>query len=130
MKYTATEEKYRKFVQEYLTNGLNGRHAYQAVYHKSNDNSSDVGASRLLKNSKVQEFMEEFKNLPENNKLSKAEIVQNIIDTRDEAFRNKRYTDVLRANEILTKMFGFYEPDKQEISGNIKFDFGNDLDGE
>lgn len=127
-KYTATQEKYRRFVKEYLSNGLNGSKAYLAVYQPDNPKSAETGASRILKKAQVQEYISEFKTLDEDSKLTKEEIVQNIIQLRNDARLNRRYSEALKANEMLTKMFGYNEPDKKEIKGDIKFDFGGDLD--
>lgn len=54
-------QKYREFLYHYIEL-QNPRKAYQLVYPKTKPNSADVNASKLLKNTKVAEALQEILN--------------------------------------------------------------------
>jgi len=54
-----TENKYRFFAKEYVANLGNGRVAYQKMSPSVSDNVAMASASRLLRNVKVQRFIDE-----------------------------------------------------------------------
>lgn len=54
-----TENKYRFFAKEYVANFSNGKIAYQIISPNVSDNVAMSSASRLLRNVKVQQFINE-----------------------------------------------------------------------
>lgn len=46
------------FVEEYLANGRNGKQAYKKFHPKVKDSTAEVEASKLLRNPKVQEYLQ------------------------------------------------------------------------
>lgn len=127
-KYSAADLKYKEFVNEYLNNGFNATNAYMAVYKPDKRKTAESGGSRLLKKERVKQFIKDFENLDEEDKVSKEQIIKNIVSIRDKAIDSKRYAEALKANEMLSRMFGYNQPDKIETKTNVKFDFGDDLD--
>lgn len=49
-------KRHEKFCQEYLKD-FNATRAYKAVYDSKNDNAASANASKLLRNTKVQEYL-------------------------------------------------------------------------
>lgn len=132
-----TDIKYRKFAEFYLFGGiyngekfepLNAVKSYMAVYcegGKMSYNSAGVSSSRLLKTPKVVEIIREIEEQPLNYSIKKSEIVDSNKEIRDRALRDKKYADAIKANAEISRLMGFYEPDKVESSGVIKFEFDN-----
>jgi len=127
-KLNQTEVRYRLFAEKYVELSYNGTAAYLEVYDTKNYTSAGVSASRLLKNEKVQQYIKDFENQPIRNPLSKEEIVNNLIELRDEARAKKKYSDAIKVNDILLKTMGYNEAEKFELGGTIKFDFGDELE--
>ena len=73
-------EKNREFCEEYVKNGYNGTKAYAKVYEQENDNHAAVGASQLLKQQKVRDYIDivegSFRLLGQKEGLDKASIIK------------------------------------------------------
>lgn len=143
-------EKHRLFVEEYLNNGLNGTHAYLAVYPSvKNEESASVSASRLLRNDNVKKLIEEkqtkavgkfeitrediLKRLDERSRLMKELQILASKDTltEDESAKYSRLKEIIKmsdankSDEMISRMLGFNEPDKLDVSiREFKADFG------
>ena len=75
----ALNEKQRRFCDEFLANGGNATQAYKKVYPGAkNDNVAAVNANRLLRNAKVQKYLDEHSTAMEdhNSKIATAEELQ------------------------------------------------------
>ena len=107
--------KHKAFCDEYLANGMNATRAYATVY-KVNDRVAGPSGDRLLKNVKVEEYLQEQKqNLAKRLNITKEEILMDLQDIKD---RNKGVRDAtaMKAIEIINKMSGFDAPVKSEIT--------------
>ena len=107
--------KHKAFCDEYLANGMNATRAYATVY-KVNDRVAGPSGDRLLKNVKVEEYLQEQKqNLAKRLNITKEEILLDLQDIKD---RNKGVRDAtaMKAIEIINKMSGFDAPVKSEIT--------------
>lgn len=115
MKKTILSDKHEKFCQEYMVNGFNASKAYQSVYEVS-DKVSDAAASRLLKNVRIKERLDELKK--ENQQyyqITKEELLNDLKDIKN---TNKGVRDsiAMKAIEVINKMLGFNEPERQDIT--------------
>lgn len=107
--------KHKAFCDEYLANGMNATRAYATVY-KVNDKVAGPSGDRLLKNVKVEEYLQqERENLAKRLNITKEEI---LLDLQDIKNRNKGVRDAtaMKAIEIINKMSGFDAPVKSEIT--------------
>ena len=98
------------FCQEYIKNGNNGTKAYMKVYPDSSEESAMVGASRLLRNVKVQEYLQSLQKKVERKSIMSAEermeFLTKVVNGNVE---DKLYMgDKLKALDILNKMSGEY----------------------
>ena len=94
---------------------MNATRAYATVY-KVNDRVAGPSGDRLLKNVKVEEYLQEQKqNLAKRLNITKEEILLDLQDIKD---RNKGVRDAtaMKAIEIINKMSGFDAPVKSEIT--------------
>lgn len=118
------ERKHREFAKQYVINSYNATKAYIAVYQNDNKDTASANSSKLLKNPKVQQYIEEFENEPLASRITKDDVVNDILKTRNAAFAAKKYADVLRADELIARMLGYTEPEKVKFAGIIQFKFG------
>lgn len=56
---SAAEERYKLFAKEYVARFGNAKRSYLAVYPNSKDNTAEVNGCKLLRNAKVQEYINE-----------------------------------------------------------------------
>ena len=105
----------RKFATEYVKNGFNGVQAVYAAGYKQGYNSACVEASRLLRNAKVIEYVEESL---KNSKMGADEVLERLaeIARKDAKFSG---SDVVKANELLGKGHKLFT-EKVEHSNDIK----------
>ena len=127
---TAAEQRFLKFAEHYTMNGFNATLSYMAVYQTTNYNSASTSAARLLKNEKVIAFIAQIEAAPVDYSLKKSDIIESNVEIRDKAILAKKYGDAIRANEQISKLSGFYEPDKVEHTGDINFSFGGEISKE
>ena len=106
--------KHKAFCDEYLSNGLNATQAYKSVY-KVSDKVAGPSGDRLLKNAKIEEYLQEQQEkTAERLELKKEDLIQDLIDIKN---NNKGIRDgiAMKAIEIINKMSGFDAPIKQDI---------------
>ena len=98
------------FCQEYIKNGNNGTKAYMKVYPDSSEESAMVGASRLLRNAKVQEYLQSLqKKVEKKSIMSAEERMEFLTKVVTGNVEDKLYMgDKLKALDILNKMSGEY----------------------
>lgn len=111
-------DKQKKFCEEWLFE-FNGTKAYRAAYPDvKSDNAAAVGASKLLRNAKIQEYIQELKdNVGELAGLSKLGVLEELKKVILEKNTEKVSTrDKLKALEVVNKMLGFNEAEKQTIT--------------
>lgn len=117
----AVTEKQKRFADEYLID-FNASRAYRAAYLRAeNDNTAAVNASKLLRNTKVAEYIE--KRIAE--RSGRTEVTQDRVikelagigfapKPMDRAFEIK-VSDKLKALELLGKHLGMFT-DKQIVA--------------
>lgn len=119
------------FCQEYVDNGLNGTQAYLKAYKTcKKEEIAMASASRLLRNVKVQEYIQELQSKLEDKAIMSAKErmkwLTNVVngkvkhtsyDSNGEAYENEAYiSDKMKAIDILNKMEGKYVT---KIEGDI-----------
>lgn len=123
-----SNNKHKLFAEEYVSNGFNATRAYMKVYDVE-ANTAGVNGFRLLKNTKIKEFVQEAKErMRKELDIKKEDILMDLLFINE---RNKEDNPqhALKAMEIINKMLGLNEPDRQDISiseqplfGDIKED--------
>lgn len=121
-----TFKKHYKFVEEYLKNGGNYAAAYSIVYGNTNKNTCSVQGSLLSRHKNVQYILKKIQDEESKYKITKDEIIGSNIEIRDLAIKAKNYASALKANEMITKLLGYNEPDKSENKQTIQFSFGDE----
>lgn len=135
-------EKQRAFAR-YCFSGMSQREAYRKAFpnKKLKDASCDVQASRLLKNVKVQEYLEELRQQAQSDavltKRARMEWLSWVVTTAPNAVDGEsdlcqemttsefgvkcRMPDKLRAVQELNKMDGAYTPEEVKVTTEWSF---------
>lgn len=93
---SALKAEWEKFIRAYVKNGGNGRAAYKAAYPNATEASAAQGASRLLKNVKVQSRYEEL------TRKAAAKAVKVVAEQQIESAQADDYAATLLAEAIET----------------------------
>jgi len=111
-------QRQKKFADLYLQ-GMSGAAAYEKAGYDSTGVTASAGATRMLKNVKVKEYIQSM-----NEKTEKSTILS--ITERKELLtrialrqEGESPSDAIRASAELSKMDGAYEPERQEVDLNI-----------
>lgn len=120
IKLTAKQER---FCQEYV-NCMNGTEAAIKAGYSPNT-ANEISAQNLAKLSIINRLKELQKPIADQLNITRERIARNIlkiaepdnkvIDPENGIFPTKE-SDILKANELLAKMFGFNEPDKIDMT--------------
>lgn len=135
-------EKQRAFVRHYF-GGMSQREAYRTAFSgkRLKDASCDVQASRLLRNVKVQEYLDELRQQARSEavltKRARMEWLSRVITTAPNAVDGEsdlcqemttsefgvkcRMPDKLRAVQELNKMDGAYTPEEVRMTTELSF---------
>lgn len=135
-------EKQRAFARYYFS-GMSQREAYRKAFTRKmlKDASCDVQASRLLKNVKVQEYLEELRQQAQSDavltKRARMEWLSRVVTTAPNAVDGEsdlcqemttsefgvkcRMPDKLRAVQELNKMDGAYTPEEVKVTTEWSF---------
>jgi len=93
------------FISEYLMSG-NATAAYKLAYGVANDNVAAVNAHHLLRNPKIAQYLQQFKNnLMESTAITLESVLQRINELSTSA---KADADKLKALDMLMKHLGGY----------------------
>jgi len=122
------DETIKKFVTAYLSNSLNATQAYHFCHPNASLSTCRSGGHKLLNNERVVEELNRIRGEVSNFNITKDDIIQSNLEIRKLAIKEKKYSDALKANELITKLMGFNEAEKIQQTGTITFDFGNILD--
>lgn len=109
-------EKQKRFCDEYLID-LNGTRAYKAAYPSvKSDDTAAAAATRMLRNVKVHEYIEQR---TEELRSAKTATAAEVMEFLTEVMRNENEGSVsrLKAAELLGKRFGLFT-DKVTVSGS------------
>ena len=101
-------ERHIAFAEEYLVNGMNATQAYQKAYPTAAQGTCEVNGSRLLNNTKVQEYIKANQaQTAQRNQITKEEILNVVISIMNND--SSRDADRLKATEIIMKALGYNE---------------------
>lgn len=125
-----------QFCLEYIHNGLNGKQAYKVAYPKcKSEQAAEAGASRLLRNVKVQDYIKELQSNFKKTKImsieDRREWLSNIVgeEVLDKSTKYNKdgdeivieraasLFDKMKAIDMLNKMDGAYT---ENINANVK----------
>lgn len=110
-------EKQRRFADEYLID-LNATRAYRAVYPSvKKDASAAQAASRMLRNVKVSEYIQErMQERKQRTNISQDRVLDDLAAIAYETDREiVSVRERLRALELLGKHLGLFDPRKDEL---------------
>jgi phage terminase small subunit len=128
------------FCQEYVNNGSNGTQAYMKAYKTCKKESTAMAsASRLLRNVKVKEYIDELQQELKSKaimtaeermewltKVIKGEIKHTSYDGNGNSYESEAYiNDKMKAIDILNKMDGNYTT---KVEADVGFNIRVDLD--
>lgn len=125
--------KQQMFCNEYLSNGLNAKAAYQAVYTKANDKTAMTNSFKLKNTPEVKEYIEKKLKEIEDAKIASAkermqfyssvlrgeeteEVIFMTEDGVEKVSKKATIKDRLRAGEMLDKIEDIGSINKQEIT--------------
>ena len=115
-------EKQKRFCDEYLID-LNATRAYKAAYPSvKKDSTAAAAAVRLLKNVKVQAYIQaRIQDRQERTEITQDMVVRELRDiamaeASDESTSELKYANKLKALELLGRHLGMFK-DKVEVSG-------------
>lgn len=114
-------EKQKKFCDEYLID-CNATRAYKAAYpHIKNDNTAGANASRLLRNAKIKEYIDEQLKEMHSGKIADAEEVMEFLSSvmrSDFKGQSVSTSDRLKAAELIGKRYGLYK-NTVDVGGSV-----------
>lgn len=109
-------EQQREFCR-LVVRGLPGSEAYRTAYG-CGEKSAESGASRLLRNAKVQEEIARLRSAADRRAvMDRQERMERLSKAVEDCQREGKYGDMVRNIAELNKMDGAYEPEKLEVSG-------------
>jgi phage terminase small subunit len=107
-------DKQLKFCNEYLKD-FNGSRAYKATYSCKTDETAYVNASRLLRNAKVAQYIEERKKKQQEKAIITQEMIllglKDILQDEKECTGNK-----LKAMELAGKHLGMFKETNMNVN--------------
>lgn len=134
-----SNERHERFCIEYIRT-LNAKQSYMIVYPEANDRNAEVSGSRLLRNVKVRERIEELMARDTQGRIASAEEVlelltqiargettEQIVTPKGKIVEAESNTQArLKALDLLAKRYSLLT-DKLEVSGNVGVTIVNDL---
>jgi phage terminase small subunit len=110
-------ERWKLFVDEYLTNGMNAAQAYMKIFSTNNPNAAKASAAKLLKKPKVAELIKQHQEaMIAKYEWSKEQILNDLMRIKDMHIK-KNPAASLKAIEIAVKMLGLNAPEQLELKG-------------
>lgn len=102
-----------------VVRGVSGTAAYMKAYG-CGEKSAESGASRLLRNAKVQEEIARLRSAADRRAvMDRQERMERLSYAAEVCQREGRYGDMVRNIAELNRMDGAYEPEKVEVSGSL-----------
>jgi phage terminase small subunit len=112
--------RHQQFIDEYLSNGMNGTQAYKKVYPSVQDNSARINANKLLTRTDVAEEVKKRQEATANKlEITREFIVQEYLELINSAKNDELGPDRNNWNKSLqqlSKLLGLNEPEKQDIT--------------
>lgn len=115
-------ERHKLFVEEYLSNGLNGTQAYMKVYG-TKENTANVNSSKLLSNANIKAAIENAQKVTcEKLNITKESLLLDLIKIKDLCVDDKRYVhNAIKAVETMSKMLGYFAPTETNTTLSTNF---------
>jgi hypothetical protein len=115
--------KHKKFADEYIKNGFNGKQAYQKIYPDVKDSTALSNSSKLLNDANIKQYILDIqKKVEERSMITKEEIIQRLLQIQDLHWLDtKGAPSAVRALENINKMLGYNNPEELNINGEITF---------
>ena len=102
-----------------VVRGVSGTAAYMKAYG-CGEKSAESGASRLLRNAKVQEEIARLRSAADRRAvMDRQERMERLSKAAEDCQREGRYGEMQRAIAELNRMDGAYEPERVEVSGSL-----------
>jgi len=119
-------EKELKFIKAYLGEYgkdyyANGTQSVLLAYNTKDENTAGVMAYELLRNPKIVEYVNEYKRVKAES-INENDIVNELIEIREYAKKEGKYSDALKANELLGKWKAMFT-DKNIVQNETFEDF-------
>ena len=110
------KDSHNNFVLAYVAQGMqNATLAYSKAYPNAGQGTCEVGGSRLLKNPKVRQAIDTYKDSQEvYTKRTRTEHRAKLEAISDKAMEAEQYTAALRAEDGVARMDRLYEDDTQD----------------
>lgn len=114
--------KHKKFADEYLSNGFNGKDAYLKVYPNVADSTATVNASKLLNDTNIQEYILDIQaKLEKKSLITKEDIIKDLLEIKDLYKKEGKFShNSIRAIENINRMLGYNEAEKVDIKAEIE----------
>ena len=114
-------DKQKRFADEYLIDS-NATRAYIAAGFSAN--KANTNASKLLQNTTVAEYIKAEQNKTSQRlEITREDLIQDLVDIKNSQKEDFPQT-AIKAIEVIAKMLGLNEPEKQDITSN-----GNQITG-
>ncbi len=107
--------KQKLFCEHYLSNGLNATQAYKSVYNVG-DKVAGASGARLLENVSVKDYLSQQQDKTAKKlQIRKEDLIQDLIDIKENN-KDDAPPFAIKAIEVINKMLGFNEPERQDIT--------------
>lgn len=117
-------EQQKKFADYYIQTG-NATESYKRAGYKAKGNVAEVNASRLLRNAKVQEYIQERNKQFESDRIADMEEVK-LFWTNTMRNGNNELKDRLKASEYIAKTNAAFI-DSHKVEGGINISLEGDV---
>lgn len=109
--------KYKEFIDIYLQNGRNATKAYLKLYPKCAYQTAQPNSSRLMKHPLTKAYLAERElELKEKYNITREKMADKLLTVVDQCENDGDRRSLLKAIEILNKIYGLDAPIKQEIN--------------
>lgn len=107
--------KQKLFCEHYLLNGLNATQAYKSAYNVS-DKVAGASGARLLENANIKDYLsQQQEKTAKRLQIKKEDLIQDLIDIKEQN-KSDAPPFAIKAIEVINKMLGFNEPERQDIT--------------
>lgn len=116
------KKEHEAFCQFYVTNGKNASQAYAKAYDRTADNTTEVNASRLLRNAKVIARVKELQTRQQKaNDITLARVTEMLVKTHQDAEQEGDITNARACAMDLAKLHGLVVDRSKVESENVNF---------
>lgn len=114
----STYKKHCQVIDEWFTNGRNGTQAYKAVYPNVSDNIAAVNFSKILTNTKIENYIESKEaNVGQHHQITLQSIIDELNEAYDLAKKTTQVNGMISASKEKAKLVGLYEKHNEQKTG-------------